>query len=124
MPESKSGRDVWMLERRGGLDLHHEALGAEHGQLGLEDLERDLAIVLEVLRQVHGGHATLAELALEEIAVGEGQLQAFPGILHRSKVLAPLRRLPAQSCAFGTHHPAARRIPVDGSTALAHGAFL
>ena len=38
-----------MLQRRGGLDLLHEALGAEHGrQLGLEDLDGDLAVVLEV----------------------------------------------------------------------------
>ena len=62
-----------MLQRGGGLDLHHEPLGAEHGgELGLQDLERDLAVVLEVLGEVDGGHAALAELALDAVAVGEG----------------------------------------------------
>ena len=61
-----------MLQRRGGLDLHHEPLGAEHGgEFGLEDLERDLAVVLQVLGEVHGRHAALAELALDAVAVGE-----------------------------------------------------
>ena len=51
----------------------HEPLGAEHGgELGLEDLERDLAVVLEVLGEVDGGHAALAQLALDAVAVGEG----------------------------------------------------
>ena len=62
--------DVRMLQRRGGLDFHHEAVGADHGgELGLQDLERHLAVVLQVLGQVHGGHAALAELALDQVAV-------------------------------------------------------
>jgi len=39
-----------MLQRRGGLDFLDEPVGAEHGgEFGLQDLDRDLAIVLEVL---------------------------------------------------------------------------
>ena len=66
-----------MLERRGGLDLLDEPLGAEHGgELGLQDLDRDLAVVLEVLGQVDRGHPALAELALDPVAVGEGRGEA------------------------------------------------
>ncbi len=61
-----------MAERRGGLDLHHEPLGADDGgELRLQDLERHLAVVLQVLGEVHGGHATLAEFALDAVAVGK-----------------------------------------------------
>ena len=72
-----------MAQRRGGLDLLHEALGAEHGgELGLEDLDRDLAIVLEVFGQIHGGHAALPERALDAVAVGQGGDQAVGSTRH------------------------------------------
>ena len=65
-----------MLQPGGELDLAQEPLGAERcGQLRMEHLERDGAVVLEVLRQVYGRHAAPAELALEGVAVGEGGLQ-------------------------------------------------
>ena len=54
------------------LDLGKESLHAKHcAQFGLEHLERDLALVLEVLRQVDVGHAALAELALDGVTAGE-----------------------------------------------------
>ena len=85
-----------MLQRGGGGDLLHEALGAQHGgQFGLEHLDRDLALVLEILGQVHGGHAALPELALEAVAVGEGGGEARGRIqwMHRVNVLpAPRTR--------------------------------
>ena len=63
-----------MLEPGGELDLAEEALGAERGgELGMEHLERDRAVVPEVLGQVDGGHAAAAELALDAVAVGEGR---------------------------------------------------
>ena len=66
-----------MAQRRCGLDLHHEALGAEHGgQFRLQHLDRDLAVVLQVLGEVHRGHAAGAELALDAVAVGESDRQA------------------------------------------------
>ena len=62
-------KDVGMAEPGGDLDLAQEALGAERGrQLGVEDLERDLAVVPEVLGEVDRGHPAAAELALERIA--------------------------------------------------------
>ena len=58
-----------MLEPGGEPDLALEALGAERGgQLGVEHLERDRAVVLEVLGQVDRGHAAAPELALERVA--------------------------------------------------------
>ena len=61
-----------MLQVRGGPDFGEEPLGADHrGQLGAQHLERDLAVVLEVVRQVDRRHAALAQLPLEAVAVGE-----------------------------------------------------
>ena len=47
------------------------------GELGAEDLDGDLAVVLEVVREVDRGHAALAELALEPIAVGQCRREAI-----------------------------------------------
>ena len=72
-----------MLEPGGDLDLAGEPLGAERGgELGAEDLHRDLAVVLQVLGEVDGGHAALAELALDAVAVGEGGLEAGHRVGH------------------------------------------
>ena len=62
-------KDVGMLEVRRRLDLCQETLGTDHGgQLGFEDLERDLAFVLEVVGQVDGGHAAFTQLALDGVS--------------------------------------------------------
>ena len=72
-----------MLEVGGGLDLREEPLRAEHGgQLGPEHLDGDLAVVLEVVGQVDGGHAALAQLALDLVGIGQGGLQATEEIGH------------------------------------------
>ncbi len=71
-------QNVRMLQRRGGLDFLHKPLGAEHGsQLRFEQLERHLAIVLEILAQVHGGHAAFAEVAQDAVAAVEGGVEAL-----------------------------------------------
>ena len=65
-----------MLQARNRLDLAEESIRADHrGELRLEHLDRDLAIVLEVVREVDRRHAALAELSLDLVAVGEGGLQ-------------------------------------------------
>ena len=62
-----------MLEVGGDLDLGEEALAADDGdELGVQDLDGDLAAVLQVVGEIDGGHAALAELALDAVAVGEG----------------------------------------------------
>ena len=54
------------------LHFREEALGAERGgELGAQDLDGDVAIVLEVVREIDGGHAARAELALDAVAVGQ-----------------------------------------------------
>ncbi len=62
-----------MLQVGRGLDLGQEPLGADRGgEFGAQHLERDVAVVLEVVGEVDGGHAALPELALDAVAVGEG----------------------------------------------------
>jgi hypothetical protein len=76
---------VRVLQLRREADLGEEALAADHGtELGMQHLDGDLALVLEVLGEVDGGHPALAELALEPVAVGEAGAQAFgDGRRHR-----------------------------------------
>ena len=65
-----------MLQVRRDLDLAQEPLDAEHGaELGLEDLERDLALVPDVAREVDRRHAAFADLPLDGVAAGEGGIQ-------------------------------------------------
>src|SRR6185437_8147476 len=65
--------DVRMLQRRDGLDLAQEPCGADdRGELGPQHFDRDLALVLEIVREVHRSHAALAELVLDPVAAAEG----------------------------------------------------
>jgi hypothetical protein len=64
--------------------LSELALGADHGrQLRPEDLDGDVAVVLEVLCQEYGGHAALPELTLDAVAVlhpsGQGRRDGCDG---------------------------------------------
>jgi len=64
-------QDVGVLQPGAELDLAEEPVGAEGaGELGVEHLEGDGAVVAEVLREVDGRHAAAAELAGEAVAVG------------------------------------------------------
>ena len=68
------GKDVRVRQSRREPDLTHEALASEgFGEVGLEHLDGHRAVVLEVVREVHGGHASHAELALDAVPVGQGQ---------------------------------------------------
>ena len=62
--------DVGVLEAGGEADLALEAIGAEGGgDLGVEDLERDRAVVPQVLREIDRGHAPAPELPLERVSL-------------------------------------------------------
>ena len=75
--------NVGMLQARGGLDLGEEAVTADDGaQLGVQDLDGDLAVVLQVFGEVDRGHAALAQLALEAVAVAERGTEAGDGVGH------------------------------------------
>ena len=77
-------QDVGMGEARGDFDLAEEAVVPEHGgQLGPQHLDRHLAVVAQVFRQVDGRHATGAQLALDAILAGEGGSEAFRARIHR-----------------------------------------
>ena len=49
------------------------------------ELDGDVAIVFEIAREVHGGHAALSELAFDAVAVGERSDQARSVIAHTPK---------------------------------------
>ena len=55
---------------------------SDGGQLGLEHLDGDLAVVLEVVGEIDRGHAALAQLALDPVGIGQGGLQATEEIGH------------------------------------------
>ena len=64
-----------MLEVGGRLYLGKKPLGAHHHrQLGLQDLESDLALVLQVIGQEDGGHAAFTEFTLDAVAALEGRV--------------------------------------------------
>jgi hypothetical protein len=62
------GRDLDFLEEPGGAQRGRE-LWPEH-------LDRDGAVVLPVVREIHRGHAPAAEFALDRVPLGEGSTQA------------------------------------------------
>ncbi len=74
-----------MLQPGGELDLAEEALGAERGgQLGVEHLERDRAVVLQVLGEEDRGHAAAPELPLEGVVTVQPCLELRAEIGHWS----------------------------------------
>ena len=72
-----------MVEPGRDLDLAEEAFGAEaRGELRVQNLECDLAIVLEIVRQEHGGHAAPSHLALNAVSVGKRGLESGAKVSH------------------------------------------
>lgn len=73
------GEDVGVLELSREPDL--EALGAEEGaEPGAQHLDGDGAVVLQVLGEIHGRHAAAAQLAAEQVPVGDRCLEAGEGV--------------------------------------------
>ncbi len=82
--EQRQDMRVLQIGRR--LDLGQEPLGADHrGEFRPQHLERDLAVVLQVLGEVDSGHAAVAKLPLDGVAVGEGGAQALSRV-HRANL--------------------------------------
>ena len=76
-----------MGEPGGDLDLAQEALGPiAAASSGLQDLDRDRAVVLEVAGEVDGRHAAAADLALDSVATGKRLRQAI-GLRHGTRIL-------------------------------------
>jgi hypothetical protein len=77
-----------MIQPRGDLDLAQKAIRAEHRcQLGAKHLDRYLAVVLHIVRQIHGRHASAAELSQKAIAVCECDLEARDAVWQRRLLL-------------------------------------
>ena len=76
--------DVGVLQAGGHLDFAGEPVGAERGrQFGAEHLDRHPAVVLQVLGEVHRGHAALAEFPFDAIASSQRGSQSVVGVSHR-----------------------------------------
>ena len=59
-----------MRQPRGELDLAQESLAAERGgEVRMQHLERDVAAVFDVVREIDRRHAADAQLAADPIAV-------------------------------------------------------
>jgi len=68
--------DVGVLQPRSEVDFALEPLGAKcRGQLGMEDLERNGSIVLQIAGEVDCSHPPAPELALDRVAVGQRRSQ-------------------------------------------------
>jgi hypothetical protein len=95
-----------MLERRGGLDLDDETLGAEHGgEFRLQDLDGNLAVVPEILGEEHRRHAALAELAFDAVAVRQCSAQrGARALAHR---ITPILATSLMKILDGTEEEAA-----------------
>jgi hypothetical protein len=52
---------------------------------GAEDLDRRVPLVLEIVGQAHGGHAALAELALEPVGGAECLLELIAEVDGRGR---------------------------------------
>ena len=68
-----------MLQLRRELNFSLKALGAHRSaQLRVQDLECDLAVVVQVMRKKYHGHPALAQLSFDPVTVGKAgfQLQA------------------------------------------------
>jgi hypothetical protein len=87
-----------MLQPRGGGDLGEEPLPAQRrAEVGVEDLDGDVAVVAEVVREVDRRHPPRAELPLDPIAVGEGSREARGDVAHGEDFLRRARLRGAES---------------------------
>src|SRR6267378_7057860 len=86
-----------MAELGGDLDLAEKPVGAERvGQLGLEDLDRDEPVVLQVAGAIHDCHAVLTQLSFYCIAAVQGSGESFALVDGHDLIWASIE---------GPHHP-------------------
>jgi hypothetical protein len=81
--QSKQREDVRVIQTPRDVYLTQEALAAQHcAEFRPQQLERHLPMMLEILGQVHDGHATATELLFYTVAVSEGSLEAVQQVGH------------------------------------------
>src|SRR5690242_16491336 len=84
-------QNVRMLKRRRHPNLDQEPLGAEYrAERGLQNLERDFAVVSEILRAKDVRHPPATDLLLETISVTERRVESSDWV-HRRLVVNPYR---------------------------------
>jgi hypothetical protein len=72
-----------MLQACRRADLGQEPVAPERRtQVRVQDLDGDVAVVLEIVREIHRRHSTGTELPLDAIAVGERVRQPRAAIAH------------------------------------------
>ena len=65
-----------MVQACGDGNLTQESLGTEcGGELGIQDLESDGTIVLQIAGEEHGPHSPAPDLALDTVAVGQRRFE-------------------------------------------------
>ena len=75
--------DADMVQLSADLDFTEEASRADGtGDLGTQDLDRHVTVVLEILRQIDGGHATATEPSSQLVAASEVPVQAGEVVGH------------------------------------------
>src|SRR6185437_5948348 len=99
-----------MLQVRRELDLFQKAFGPENRrELGVQHLDRDLAMVLEIFREIHRCHTARAKLALDAVTVGERSAQTFVDLRHFGRApFVGLRRTEFSRVAYS--RDASRRL--------------
>ncbi len=79
-------QDVRVLQPGGDLDLLDEPVRPDlRRQLGMQHLDRDAAVMLQVFGEEYGGHPPTPQLPLHGIAVGERLTQGL-NQLHSEQV--------------------------------------
>ena len=65
-------KNVGMMQSGGETDFSQKASRSHSsGELLANDLERHLAVMPQIFREVHGGHPARAELALDAVPIGQ-----------------------------------------------------
>ncbi len=83
LPRIVHAEDVRMLETGGEPDLTLEPVGADaRGQFGMQHLDGDIPIVLDILGQKNGCHSSPAKLARDGVAIGQTGPQAIEHLGH------------------------------------------
>ncbi len=73
-------QNVGMLQPGRGLDLAQEPLATQgRPEIGMQHLDSDLAVMAEIVGEVHRRHAALSELALDPVAVRERRGEPLGG---------------------------------------------
>lgn len=102
--EGENGR---VIELGGDRDFSEEAVRSEdRSQIGSNDFDGDGAVVLEVVRQVHRGHASATEFAVDSVAL----LKRGPNFNKLIRVHGPRMRL---------RRGAAKNLPSDAAVGKA-----